>query len=379
VAQIEHAGGGTKTKYLLQDRLGSAAAVLNQTGEVVERLFYASHGERLNAAGAAVGGSAAGLRPGFTGHEHDDDLGLINMRGRVYDPGLRRFLSPDPSIGQAANGLGIDRYAYVANDPFNRVDPTGLQDFPPPGETEVDVWYEGEPPDWCYACNEISYYDKPDKPTGGDSSAGGGYVEPFASASYDPGAGQPASEAPEDSDQPEGPNPYFHGPCPPSCGGDYIGPEGAVIILTVTGLRIPFFAARHPTAVGQLLARTAPVAQTLQTGLIGIAESAAGGAIGVGTGALASASTLSATGGSSGTANQIVSGAGHAIDDAAQWSSTVNKNSYSSTAEQWLYAIVSKAGEVLKYGTTYNQKTRYSKEAMAELMKAKADAQGRQQ
>lgn len=32
---------------------------------------------------------------GFTGHEHYDEFGLINMNGRVYDPFMSTFLSPD--------------------------------------------------------------------------------------------------------------------------------------------------------------------------------------------------------------------------------------------------------------------------------------------
>ena len=37
-----------------------------------------------------------GPRQGYTGHEHDDEFGLINMKGRIYDPEARRFLTPDP-------------------------------------------------------------------------------------------------------------------------------------------------------------------------------------------------------------------------------------------------------------------------------------------
>jgi RHS repeat-associated protein len=35
---------------------------------------------------------------GFTGHEHIDEMGLIHMNGRAYDPQIGRFLSADPYI-----------------------------------------------------------------------------------------------------------------------------------------------------------------------------------------------------------------------------------------------------------------------------------------
>jgi RHS repeat-associated protein len=35
---------------------------------------------------------------GFTGYEHIDEVGLIHMNGRVYDPQIGRFLSTDPYI-----------------------------------------------------------------------------------------------------------------------------------------------------------------------------------------------------------------------------------------------------------------------------------------
>ena len=32
---------------------------------------------------------------GFTGHEHYADMKIINMNGRLYDPVIARFFSPD--------------------------------------------------------------------------------------------------------------------------------------------------------------------------------------------------------------------------------------------------------------------------------------------
>jgi RHS repeat-associated protein len=46
---------------------------------------------------------------------------LYYNRAHYYSPSLGRFLQTDPS---GTNG-GVNRYAYTANDPVNRVDPAG--------------------------------------------------------------------------------------------------------------------------------------------------------------------------------------------------------------------------------------------------------------
>ena len=43
-------------------------------------------------------GSDFAFRRGFTGHEHYDRFGIINMNARLYDPVLGRFFSPDPQV-----------------------------------------------------------------------------------------------------------------------------------------------------------------------------------------------------------------------------------------------------------------------------------------
>jgi RHS repeat-associated protein len=54
-----------------------------------------------------------------------DDFGLINMNGRVYDPDLGLFLSPDPVLQDPANALNYNRYSYVLNNPLKYTDPSG--------------------------------------------------------------------------------------------------------------------------------------------------------------------------------------------------------------------------------------------------------------
>jgi hypothetical protein len=47
------------------------------------------------------------------------------MNGRVYDPILGRFLSPDPSVQFVADFQSYNRYTYATNNPLKYVDPTG--------------------------------------------------------------------------------------------------------------------------------------------------------------------------------------------------------------------------------------------------------------
>ncbi len=66
-----------------------------------------------------------GTTRGFTDHEHLDGVGLIHMNGRVYDPVVGRFVSPDPWIQDPENSQSFNRYSYVINNPLRYTDPTG--------------------------------------------------------------------------------------------------------------------------------------------------------------------------------------------------------------------------------------------------------------
>jgi hypothetical protein len=47
------------------------------------------------------------------------------MNGRVYDPQLGRFLSPDPIVQSPSDSQSWNRYAYVMNSPLSYTDPSG--------------------------------------------------------------------------------------------------------------------------------------------------------------------------------------------------------------------------------------------------------------
>jgi RHS repeat-associated protein len=71
-------------------------------------------------------GGTAGLSPrGFTIHEMLDDLSLVHMNGRIYDPLLGRFLSADIDIQDPSDLQSYNRYSYVHNRPLSFTDPNG--------------------------------------------------------------------------------------------------------------------------------------------------------------------------------------------------------------------------------------------------------------
>ena len=61
----------------------------------------------------------------ITGHEHLYAFGLINMNGRMYDPLLSSFLSPDNYMQDPTTQQGFNRYAYCMYNLLKYVDPSG--------------------------------------------------------------------------------------------------------------------------------------------------------------------------------------------------------------------------------------------------------------
>ena len=123
-------------EYVHADHLGSAAAVTDASGAELLTLAHDPYGTRRRAdwtaqlpaaevAALAAGQDAGRARSGFTGHEPLDRTGFVHMNGRLYDPRVGRFLSPDPIVSEPWSGQGWNPYSYVGNSPLSRTDPTG--------------------------------------------------------------------------------------------------------------------------------------------------------------------------------------------------------------------------------------------------------------
>ena len=126
-------GAADEVRYWHKDHLDSNTVVTNESGAVVERLEYEPFGKRRkadNATDAAGTLTAISTDRGFTEHEMLDEVGLIHMNGRVFDPAIGRFLSADPTVPHPDDMQSLNRYSYARNRPLSMVDPSGFDDWP---------------------------------------------------------------------------------------------------------------------------------------------------------------------------------------------------------------------------------------------------------
>lgn len=102
-----------------RDHLGSIRELTDDEGNVRARYAYDSYGRRTKVAGDLEADF------GFAGMFWSPEVNLSLTQFRAYDPELGRWLSRDP-LANAELTQGPNLYAYVFNDPVNRVDRLGL-------------------------------------------------------------------------------------------------------------------------------------------------------------------------------------------------------------------------------------------------------------
>ncbi|WP_375451449.1 RHS repeat-associated core domain-containing protein [uncultured Devosia sp.] len=110
-------GTPADTYYMTTDHIGRPIILTDASKSVVADVIWSPFGGVINYSGSVD------LDLRFPGQLFQGESGLHYNWFRQYDPTTARYTQPDPA------GLvdGPSRYAYVANDPLQRIDPLGLQ------------------------------------------------------------------------------------------------------------------------------------------------------------------------------------------------------------------------------------------------------------
>ena len=134
-------GNETGQYRIVSDLLGSVRVVYDlETGNEVQRIDY-------DVWGVVASDTNQGFQPfAFAGGLYDPQTGLVRFGARDYEAETARWLAKDP-IGFAGGDTNL--YGYIANDPVNWIDPSGLA----PVEYYLNKWMCGSA-SWEEALNK---------------------------------------------------------------------------------------------------------------------------------------------------------------------------------------------------------------------------------
>ncbi|MDX3773546.1 toxin TcdB middle/N-terminal domain-containing protein [Chromatiaceae bacterium AAb-1] len=113
--------------YLHKDAQGSTLSITNASGNVLQQFIYDPWGKQYSVSSNSLFTtySNPGTSKGYTGHNMVNDVEVIHMGGRTYNPVLGRFMQADPFIQAPDNLQNYNRYSYVLNNPMSYTDPSG--------------------------------------------------------------------------------------------------------------------------------------------------------------------------------------------------------------------------------------------------------------
>jgi RHS repeat-associated protein len=103
------------------DGLRSTVGLTNDAGGSRQSTFYDAWGNERDRVGASANNFT------FTGHELDEETGLVYAKARFYDSNTGRFLNQDDLLGDPGVPPSLHRYSYSMSNPVRFIDRDGRQ------------------------------------------------------------------------------------------------------------------------------------------------------------------------------------------------------------------------------------------------------------
>jgi RHS repeat-associated protein len=107
------------SQALHHDALGSIVATTDMAGAIKSETIYDAYGNVQERTGSSAN------KFGYTGHQMDQESGLIYFQARYYDPSIGRFITQDPFEGDVDTPASLHHYLYAYANPTVYVDLTG--------------------------------------------------------------------------------------------------------------------------------------------------------------------------------------------------------------------------------------------------------------
>jgi RHS repeat-associated protein len=114
-----------RRRHFYPDHLGTSRVITGNGGTQVGLHTYYPFGVEITSQ------AQEGERKKFTGHERDNSA-TDYLHARYYSPAWGRFLSVDPFLDVKMNSASPqrwNRYTYVTNNPINKTDPDGKDEY----------------------------------------------------------------------------------------------------------------------------------------------------------------------------------------------------------------------------------------------------------
>ncbi len=105
------------------DALRSTVNLTDGSGSARQSILYDAWGNERERVGVSANKFT------FTGHEKDEETGLIYAKARFYDADIGRFLNQDTYLGDVGTPPSLHRYTYTHANPLRFIDPQGLAVF----------------------------------------------------------------------------------------------------------------------------------------------------------------------------------------------------------------------------------------------------------
>ena len=126
-------------QYLIGNQQGTDTVAIDYQTLDVTRRYYTPWGQTLQTSPPAFPGDK-----GFVGGTTDTVTGLTNLGAREYNPANGQFITTDPLL-DPDNPEDLNPYAYAANDPVTKEDPSGKMLCYDNGECGSLQYFESRP------------------------------------------------------------------------------------------------------------------------------------------------------------------------------------------------------------------------------------------